>query len=506
MVMKYLMGIDIGTTGCKVSIYDEKLISHCSSYRQYQIISIEPTWAEEDPMIWWISVKDSIKECLQSSKLSPLDIVSAGVSCTNGLVPVNSSGDNIYNAVMQIDGRTDSQASEIEKTVGKKKIFEITGNRIAQGTFSAPIIMWLKENEPDIYNNTYKFLSPTGFIVNKLTDKFTFDHTRASTSLLYDIRNNVWSGQLCEELGIDADKLATLYQSHEVVGGITKTVALETGLCEGMPIIAGVMDSVAACIGLGTTSDKMPALIVGTVARLCLPQKELIFDDRFLNTTFTTEVPYLSMTPVNAGGLSIKWFIENFLEEETKRLTVQGKDYFDYFDEQANKIPPGSNSLIYLPYLVGERSPIWDSDARGMFFGVKLKHTKYDFYRALMEGVAFAIKDNLEIFTSVYGSKIEKITLSGGGAKSRLWTRIFVDVLGVPIIIPSETESETKGSAILAGYGVGLLKSLDGAISNIEFSILNPDISNTRMYDLLFKVYRDLYSDCRDRFKDLQKI
>jgi len=504
--MKYVMGIDIGTTGCKVNIYNEKLISYGSSYRSYEIISDMPGWAEEDPIIWWKSTKDAIKECLTNTSVLSKDIVSLGISCTNGIVPVDENGNHTYNAIMQIDNRTIKQAMKIKDLVGSRVIFETTGNRIAQGTFSSPIILWLKENEPDIYKNTFNFLSPTGYIVQKMTGRFTFDHTRASTSLLYDINNKDWSMKICSLLEIDMNKLPKIYNSEEVVGYITEKTAEETGLFEGMPVVAGVMDSVAACVGLGTTTIDNPALIVGTVARLCIPQLKQEFDHRFLNSAFVNDVPFLSMTPVNAGGLSIKWFVENFLDKEKKLLLEDKEDFYKYFEKKASEIPPGSNQLLYLPYLVGERSPIWDPDARGMFFGVKLSHTKYHFYRAIMEGVAFAIRHNLEIYTSKYGTKINRITISGGGAKSKLWASIFADILGLPVVIPNDVESETKGSAIFAGFGVEMFNSLNDILPKEDIITIQPNSNNTKLYDLLFHIYKDLYSNCIKLFKDLQRI
>jgi len=498
--------MDIGTTGCKVNIYNEDLKSLVSSYRSYDIISAYPGWTEEDPNIWWHCTKDAIKECLRKSNVSSKNIVCAGVSCTNGIVAVDKNGDSIYNAIMQIDNRTVSQADRINEMVGPDVIFRITGNRIAQGTFSAPIILWLKENLPEIYDKAFKFLSPTGFIVQKLTGKYSFDYTRASTTLLFDINNKIWSSEICTLLDISMDKLPNTYASEEIVGFVSDLVSRETGLSEGMPVIAGVMDSVAACIGLGTTSISNPALIIGTVARLCIPHHMNDLDNRFLNSVFIDKIPFLSMTPVNAGGLSTRWFIKNFLEEEKKGLHKLEKDFYEYLEKKSSDIPAGSNSLIYLPYLVGERSPIWDSNARGVFFGVNLKHTKYDFYKAILEGVAFAIKHNLEVYTGKYKTDIKTITIGGGGAKSKLWSKIFADILGIPIIVPNVVETETKGSAVLAGYGTGLFDSLDRILPKEDVIVIDPNFNNAKVYGLLFDIYKDIYTNNIISFKELQNI
>lgn len=503
--MRYIIGIDIGTTGCKVCFYNQYLVLEAKSYRKYDIISDQIGFAEEDPNTWFMLIKDCIKECMEELKSNKDSILAIGISCTNGIVPVDKDGNNLYNAIMQIDTRSEKQAEFIRTQISEEKIFAITGNRVALGTFSAPLILWIKENMREIYDNTYKFLSPTGYIVQKISGEFTFDHTRASTTLLYDIKKKDWSQEILTHLDIDINKLPEIFNSYDVVGNLRKDLAEELGLSGSTKIIAGVMDSVAACIGIGNNSENKPVLIIGTVARLCFPLSDEEFDNKFLNTRYAFNIPYLSMTPVNGGGLSLRWYIENFLSEEVKIMESMGKDFYDYFEEQIVKIKAGSDSLIYLPYLVGERSPIWDPYARGVFFGVSLKTTKYHFYRSIMEGVAFAIKDNLEAYVDKYGKKIEEVLISGGGSKSEVWSQIFADVLGIPIIVPTVVETETMGSAILAGYGVGLLSSNQFALQK-NVRVIRPNIENSVLYKEIFKVYKDLYTKNKENFRRLREL
>lgn len=503
--MKYIIGVDIGTTGCKVCLYDQDLELEVRSYRTYDIISDQIGFAEEDPNIWFSRIKECIKECMVESKINEDGVIAIGISCTNGIVPVDKEGNNLYNAIMQIDTRSEKQADYIRNHISEEMILAITGNRVALGTFSAPVILWIKENKREIYDKTHKFLSPSGYIVQKLTGEFTFDHTRASTTLLYDIKNKVWSQELLNNLDIDNNKLPEIFNSYDVVGTLKNEVAKEIGLSDKTKIIAGVMDSVAACVGIGSNNEDKPVLIIGTVARLCLPLNDKEFESKFLNTRYAFNIPYLSMTPVNGGGLSLRWYIENFLDEEVKMMESIDKDFYDYFEEQVGKIKAGSDSMIYLPYIVGERSPIWDPYARGVFFGVGLKTTKFHFYRAIMEGVAFAIRDNLEIYVDKYEKKIEKILISGGGSKSKIWSQIFADVLGLPIIIPTVVETETRGSAILAGYGVGLFSSNQFDLQE-DVSVIKPNEKNFDLYGKMFNVYKDLYAKNKESFRLLRNV
>lgn len=505
--MEYLLGIDIGTTGCKASLYDKEGRIYGTGYRKYQILSKHPGWAEENPDEWWAKSIESIKDCLLSSGIPPDKIMAAGVSCTNGIIPVNKGGECLTNAIMQIDGRASKQADFFEQVIGKDKVFSITGNRVAPGAFSVPSIIWIKDHEPEIYKNTYKFLSPAGYIVNKMTGIFTMDHTRASTTLLYNIKQREWSRSICDLVKLDITKLPVISNSEEVVGYVKKEVANVTGLTAGMPVITGVMDSVAACIGIGTLQSHSPALILGTVARLGIPICKEFFDDRFLNTRFTKEIPYLLMSPVNGGGLSLRWFLEAFCQEDIMQTKTGDKNVYSFIERKVAEIPPGSNSMIYLPYLTGERSPIWDSNARGMFFGFSHTHTKYDFYRSVMEGVAYAIRHNLDIYKSISGDNIESITMSGGGAKSLLWSSIFADVLSTSIIIPKVLETETKGSAFLAGLGVGIYSSMSQAKDLTNNSIIiKPNLDNKNKYNLLFNIYKNLYSHCKNDYADLHSV
>lgn len=312
---------------------------------------------------------------------------------------------------------------------------------------------------------------------------------------------------MCNILGIDADKLPQILHSDEIVGNVKEEVASRVGLSDKTAVIAGVMDSVAACISLGVTDTKKPALIIGTVARLCLPSEKDYFDNRFLNTFYLKDIPYLIMTPVNGGGLSIRWFIENFCIDEINKAKEQKIDFYKLIEEKIKDIPPGSNSLIYLPYLVGERSPIWNPKARGMFFGISHNHTKYHFYRSIMEGVAFAIRHNLEIYKETYDVDIDYITISGGGARSRLWSSIISDILSIKVAIPEAVETETKGSAVLAGLGVGLFSSLNNALTREDnLYLIRPNPDNKKRYDLMFSIYKNLYKHCLDDYSDLYSI
>ncbi len=502
--MDYLMGIDIGTTGCKATLFDLQLNPCGTGYRSYEIISPKAGWAEEDPDEWWLGMAQAVRDSLDRYSPDRDRILAAAVSCTNGLVPMDKEGNCLSNAIMQIDGRTDAEADFIASAAGKDEIFAVTGNRVAPGTFSAPIIVWFKRHRPEIYQSTWKFLAPGGFIVQRLTGRFTMDYTRASTTLLFDIRKKEWSERLCGQIGVDIEKLPDPVASETVVGTVTKEAALFTGLPEGIPVAAGAMDTVAAAIGIGCVEADSPLLIVGTVARLCIPMKDAAFDRTFLNAAFTSETPYIAMAPTNGGGISLKWFLNAFCESEGRAADRLQINPYGLLDAEALRAPPGSEGIIYLPYIAGERSPIWDPHARGVFFGISCSHKKCHFIRAIMEGIAYATRQNMEIYERVMRNSCDNIVACGGGIRSEAWRMIFADILGKTIAMPRSAESETKGGAYIAGMAAGVYSSYREAKKLASpVASVSPAQASRQKYDALFEVYKSLYQSLKEDYRKL---
>ncbi|MDK2799139.1 MAG: xylulokinase [Clostridiales bacterium] len=505
--MDLLLGIDVGTTGCKASLFDTegRLIS--SGYREYKIISTRIGWAEENPEEWWRKVSEAIRESIDKQKIKAKNIAGVAISCTNGLVAVDKEGKPLINAIMQIDNRCHQEVSWIKDTIGEDTVFAITGNRIAAGTFSAPNILWIKNNLQEVFKNTSKFLVPTGFIVYKLTGEFCIDYTRASTTLLFDIRSKQWSGDLCSKMKIPMDKLPEHYPSDVIAGKVTKEAAELTGLVEGTPVAVGLMDTAAAAIGMGAIDAYDPFLIIGTVSRLSIGLKESRFDRRFLNACYTSETPWMAMAPTNGGGISLKWFRDTFGEMESLTADNMGVSPYQLFNVKASRINAGSDGLIYLPYIAGERSPIWDSYAKGVFFGISPSHRKAHFIKAIMEGVAYATKHNLEILEKELGIQVDNIKIGGGGALSSLWREIMAQVLGKTILKPKIVETETLGSAFIAGKAVEVFNTYNEVKRIIQIeSESKPKEEFTNLYNKYFQLYKMLYTHLKDDYQYLQSI
>lgn len=505
----YLLGIDVGTTGCKTELVDVGGTSVARAYREYPLVFPKAGWIETDPEnAWWKSTVDTIREVLAKSKVKSERIAGVSISCTNALLPVDKNGTPLRGAVMQLDKRTIQQAKWINETMGEE-VVRVNGNRASASGTSAPIILWIKENEPQVFDKTYKFLWPGGFIIHRLTGEFTMEWSRASWTNLFETGGSkTWSTQLCQRMEIPVEKLPSLYPSWEVVGEVTEKAAKFTGLSKGTPVVGGMADTPAAAVGSRVVVPGRSLYVLGTVGRPSVVLKEPVFDSRFVNCCHAVPDYWFSLGATDASGLSIKWFRDLFGQQEVSMGKKLNKSPFKLLDDQAMQSPPGANGIIYLPYLTGERSPIWDPYAKGVFFGLSASHKRGDIIRAVLEGVAYSFLDNLNIYENELGIQVREVLFSGGGANSKIWPQIFADMCGKPVHIVKVKESEAIGNAILAGFGVGIYKSMIEAadrIVKIE-RILEPGKENYKRYKDLFQLYKSVYNHLKDDFVFLSKI
>lgn len=505
----FLLGIDVGTTGCKTELLDIQGNTVARSYREYPLIYPRISWVEHDAETgWWQATVDTTREVLAESGIDAKEIKGVSVSCTNALVAVDKTGKPLRPAIMQFDKRTISQVQRIKAQVGDR-VIQITGNQPAASGTSAPIILWIKENEPDIYAKTHKFLWPGGFVVHRLTNQFTMEWSRASWTCLFETGGRQqWSEELCNAMDIPIGKLPPLVPPWQVVGEVTEQAAKITGLAKGTPVVGGMADTPAAGIGTGAVIPGSTCHVIGTTARPCVVLDKPVFDSRVVNCCHGVPGCWFSLGVLENAGSSIKWFRDLFGQQETGLAALTKKNAFDYLDDQAELSPPGANGIIYLPYLNGERSPIWDPYARGVLFGLSGSHKRSDVIRAILEGVALAFAHNIELFEIALGVKMAEVNLSGGGAKSRIWQQIHADVTGKTMKVVKVKESEAIGNSILAGYGVGIHKDMAQAakqVIKIE-RIVEPRREYSDRYAELFALYKDLYSHLKEDFGRLAAI
>ena len=349
---------------------------------------------------------------------------------------------------------------------------------------------------------------PGGYLVARLTGEFTVDYSRACTTLLFDIRERAWHQPFLEKLEIPLAKLPEPVPSHEVVGSVTAEAAELTGLPEGTPVIAGCMDTVGAALGSNTTEPGEYFIIMGTAARVSAPLGQAKFDHRFMNCTLTQPDRWLAIGAINGVGSSLRWARDVLALDEQRRARSDDSDVYDLMTAQAALAPPGSKGLVFLPYMAGERTPIWNPYARGVFFGLTLGHTRAEIFRALLEGPAFAIRHTVGILEQESGVEVQSLKIGGTAAKSDVWNQIIANVLNKPVVALSQSHVEVLGAAVLGGYGVGMYPDLATGTARVAEKGRRyepaPDVN--AVYNRLFPLYKRLYPAVAPFFEELVEL
>lgn len=494
--MKYLIGVDIGTSGTKSVLFDTDGNVIASALEEYPMYQPQNGWAEQDPKDWWNAVCKTLKEITESAKDG--EICGIGLSGQmHGLVMLDGNGDVIRNSIIWCDGRTTEECKEIEEIIGHDRLIEITANPALEG-FTASKIMWVKKHEPENYKKCRHILLPKDYIRYMLTGEFATEVSDASGMQLMDIKNRSWSAEVCKKLDIDMSLLAKMYESPDVTGYVTETAAVLTGVGTGVPVVGGAGDNAAAAIGTGVCADGKSFMTIGTSGVVFAHMENPVIDKKGRVHTFCCAVPgaWHVMGVTQAAGLSLNWFKNNIAQEFT----------YKELDELAENIPIGADKLIYMPYLMGERTPVLDTDARGVFLGLSAMHTKAHLTRAVMEGVSYSMRDCLEVLKEM-GVETSHMAICGGGAKSKFWRSMIADTVNIPVRVMESSEGPALGVAILAGCGAGIYKSVaDGCERVVRAkSVTNPNKENIDKYTKYYNVYKSVYPQLKNIYKELKK-
>lgn len=507
--MSYLLGIDIGTSGTKTCLFDDAGKTIASAVVEYPLYQPENGWAEQEPEDWWNAVCVTVKQVINKSGIKTDEIKGIGLSGQmHGAVLLDKDNNVLRRAIIWCDQRSSAECDQITAIVGQKRLIEITANPALTG-FTASKVMWVKNHEPHIYEKIYKILLPKDYIRFKLTGEFATEVSDASGMQYMDIPNRKWSSEVLDKLEVRKEWLGKLYESQEVSGEITEQAAGLTGLKKGTAVVGGGGDQAAGAVGNGIVREGVISSTIGTSGVVFAFSDKVTIDPLGRVHTFCHAVPgtWHVMGVTQAAGLSLKWFRDNFCIEEKRTAELMQVDPYYLMDQEAEKVLPGSNGLIYLPYLMGERTPHLDPNARGVFFGLSAKHEKSHMLRAIMEGVVFSLKDCLNIMEEM-GIAAGEIRASGGGGRSRLWRQMQADVFGVDIFTINASEGPALGVALLAGVGTGIYKSVQEACdATIEVSNKQKaDMDSYRKYSEYHRVYRQLYKSLKQDFADLASL
>lgn len=507
-----LLGIDVGTYALKTSLWSVEGTLLGTMRREYAVQHPHPLWAEQQPCIWWDTLRESTTTLLTQTRCSSNRIQGIGISAyVPPLVALDERGEVLRPAILSFDQRSQSQASRLQQVAGDE-IYTIAGNRIAPGAFSLTSMLWMKEVEPHLFDKVHTFVHANGYLVYRLTDVLSMDYSNASMTLLFDIKKRRWSDELCEITGIPLTKLPPTMGSWEVVGDLTSTAAHELALTPGIPVVAGGNDSACSMLGAGVVDLGMTFESIGTSIVLACVTEKPVCDTRVMTRCHVVPKRWFNLAGMSTPGACYRWFRDEFMMhgERTVRDTDNARAHaYIKMDHEAAMSPSGAHGLFFLPYMSGERSPIWNPNARGVLFGLTLSHQRRDILRAILEGGAFAVLDNVEVFHS-RGLNLQELRITGGGAESPLWRQIMADVLGCPLYRVSIHETATFGAAILAGCGANVYQDPRKSAQQLvtPYAAEQPDPERHRRYLQYFDLYKQLYENlvsCYDRAQDLEK-
>lgn len=493
---RYIIAYDLGTTGNKATIFDDEGNLVSSAFSGYKTYFPKTSWVEQEPKDWWKAIGSSNKKLLEKSGVKPYEIACLTFSGQMmGCVPVDKNDEPLGQALIWADQRGVKQTERLISKLGKEYIYRIVGHR-PSASYSAAKIMWIKDNEPERFKRIYKVLHAKDFIAARMTGNFYTDYSDASGTNLFDINNLTWSDEIIEAAGLLKDILPEAVPSTEVVGKLKKSVALELGLTEGIPVIIGGGDGCCAAAGAGVIAPGATYHYLGSSSWIGIATEKPIIDPQMRTFNWVHVVPglYSPTGTMQAAGASYQWMRDILCPIETKEAEEKGINPYQIMDERAAKIPVGSSNLLYLPYLMGERSPYWNTLAKGAFIGFSIKHTRDHMIRAVMEGVALNLKIILDAFIE-QGAEIDKIRLIGGGAKSIIWRNILSDMFNKTIIIPNLLDEATSmGAALIGGVGVGIYDDFGFAdkMFKIKENII-PDENNSKIYNRIYPAFKDAY-------------
>jgi xylulokinase len=495
--MNYFLGIDTSTTSSKALLIDTKgqVIAVASSMHTLQ--TPKPLWSEQDPAEWWVAVSASIKSVLEKAGISGESVIAVGLTGQmHGLVLLDENGKVLRPAILWNDQRTQSQCDEIHKRIGKEKFIKITGN-VALTGFTAPKILWVQENEPEVYAKAKHVLLPKDYIRLKLTGEYAMDKADGAGTVLFDLKARDWSSEVLDALKIDKSWMPRTFEGTEFTGHVTKEAAALTGLKVGTPVAAGGGDQAAQAVGVGAVEAGIVGLTVGTSGVIFATTPSALIEPEGRLHAFCHAVPgmwHFMGVMLSAAG-SLQWYRDSLAPDMS----------FDDLVKEAESAPAGCEGLLFLPYLSGERTPYPDPLARGAFVGLTLRHNRAYMTRAVLEGVAFGLKDSFTLIQNAGLGKITQVRASGGGTKGALWRQILASVLEAELVTVNTSEGAAFGAALLAGVGAGTWTDVPSACKEtIRLTGQTaPDEAQVKIYRKMYPLYRELYPALTSTFNKI---
>jgi len=502
----YILAHDLGTTGNKATLFDAASgTAVATASEPYETAYPHPNWAEQDPADWWRAVRDSTRELLAVgglSKAEPSDIAVVSFSgMMNGALAVDATGTPLRSAVIWADQRATAEAEFLADCCGAEQVYHRTGHR-AGASYTAAKMLWIQRHQPELYARTRQFLQAKDYAAYKLSGVFATDYSDASGTNLFDLKQHDWALDMIEAVGLDPRKLPPVHPSITVIGKVTSEAAVETGLLAGTPVVIGGGDGACATVGAGSVRPGDAYNYIGSSSWIAVTAEQPLYDPRMRTFTFAHLDPklYFPTGTMQCAGGSYDWLERLLRGEGETRL-------YDQMSAAAADIEPGARGLLFLPYLIGERSPHWNPLARGVFVGLTMSHGRAEMARAVLEGVAFNLRMILDAFLE-QGAVIQAMRLIGGGARSALWRQILADVYGLPILRPELlAEATSLGAAIAGGVGVGLFSDFHVAHELVQVEEAErPNPAYQQRYAALYTLFQQTYAALEPIFEHLATL
>ncbi len=507
---RYLLGLDYGTGGAKGCITDAELNVLAYAFREYEIVASRPTWSEHRVEDYWRVTCEILGECLSRSGVRPCEIAAiATSSALPSLVLLDASGTPLCHAYNLMDRRATAEVAWLKERIGERRLFEVTGNRLEDHP-SLVNVLWERNNRPEVFDRIAMIHTTDSYIKFKLTGVSNINYSSGPLyGIAYSIRANTFDEALLERVGLDRSLLPSVTPCEAIIGSVTAEAAAQTGLAAGTPVVSGQVDACAGWLGGGAIDPGDIQMNLGTCGNFGVIHQNRNFLDTMINCAYTvdSENTYVVIPTTTTGGQLIRYMRDSFSPLEVSIEKIAGVSAYDLLNYEAERVEPGCEGLVILPYLMGERTPIWDPHARGVIFGLSLHHTKAHVVRGMMESVAYALWHSYEIIRHDLGTLNFPIVMNEGGAKSTLWRQIITNVFNQPTVLLENRIGAPYGDCLLAGKAVGMFPDYSIAREKAEYiEPMEPDQELHERYMDYYAIYRALYENLRERFVDLAAL
>lgn len=494
-----LLGIDIGTSAVKVAAFDCGGTVLASASAGYPIFYPHDGWAEQNPESWWRSTCQALRTLWENAPFAPEDVAAVGIAGQSwSAVAVDAAGNVLCPTPIWMDTRCADLCRELRRTVGEERIFAVAKNPLSPSYTTAKILEY-RRRDPILFEKIHKILGSNGYIGFRLTGAMTHDLSQGYGLHCFDMARGTWDEGLAEEFGIPTNLLPELVPCHAIIGTVTEEASAQCGLSVGTPVAAGGLDAACGTLGVGVIHPGETQEQGGQAGGMSICTDAPTGDPTLILSRHVIPDRFLLQGGTTGGSGVMRWLEREFGDPQRAKAKKAGKSTAQLLDELAEAVPPGSEGVVFLPYMSGERSPIWDPNAKGVFYGLDFRKTKGHMIRGALEGVAFSLRHNLETAYAA-GATVRELRAMGGAANSRLWTQIKADVTGLPIMVPASDEATTLGAAILGGVGVGVYRDFDEAVSLTVKTrrVHEPNPANRAVYDENYGVYRAIYENLKE--------